>query len=95
MPASCCTPPHALTTDESTAVVRSWLAQPGAVLIEPTQRHVDIWRGLLSASGGMGNLVNDAHLAALSIEYGADIVSFDADFERWPGVRRHPPHASS
>jgi len=36
-----------LTTDESTGVVRTWLAQPGAVLMERTQRHVDIWRGLL------------------------------------------------
>ena len=35
----------------------------------------------------LGNLVNDAHLAALALEHGADIVSFDADFSRFEGAR--------
>ena len=31
--------------------------------------------------------VNDAHVAALAVEHGAEIVSFDRDFGRFPGVR--------
>ncbi len=33
-----------------------------------------------------GNLVSDAHLAALAIEHRCGIVSFDNDFARFPGV---------
>lgn len=34
-----------------------------------------------------GNLTSDAHLAALAIEHGATLGSFDADFERFSGLR--------
>lgn len=44
-------------------------------------------RELLTAVGTAGNLVPDAHLAALSIEHGAEMCSSDADFSRFPGVR--------
>ena len=34
-----------------------------------------------------GPVTTDADLAALAIEAGADVVSFDADFARFVGVR--------
>lgn len=34
-----------------------------------------------------GNLVTDAHLAALAIEHGTTICSFDSDFARFPELR--------
>ena len=40
-----------------------------------------------------GNLVNDAHLAALAVEHAAEVVSFDRDFGRFPGLRWRPPVA--
>ena len=43
-------------------------------------------RGLLSNAGTAGNLVNDAHLAALCIEHRARVCSFDRDFGRFAGV---------
>jgi predicted nucleic acid-binding protein len=46
---------------------------------------------LLREGGTAGNLTTDAHLAALAIEHGADIVSFDRDFDRFPGVRHRLP----
>ena len=56
-------------------------------------------RGLLRPTGTAGNLTTDAHLAALAIEHGADIVSYDRDFARFPGVRHRlpaePPLSSS
>ncbi|WP_223881061.1 PIN domain-containing protein [Nesterenkonia ebinurensis] len=33
-----------------------------------------------------GNLVTDAHLAALAIEHGTGICSFDSDFARFKGL---------
>ena len=40
-----------------------------------------------------GNLVNDAHLAALAIEHRARIVSYDSDFGRFDDVRCDTPEA--
>jgi hypothetical protein len=37
--------------------------------------------------GIAGNLTYDAHLAALAIEYQAELVSTDTDFARFPGLR--------
>lgn len=76
-----------LSAETAFDVAEAWLAQPGAVLVEPTRRHPGILRGLLADVGTAGNLVNDAHLAALAIEHRADVVSFDADFTRFRGVR--------
>jgi predicted nucleic acid-binding protein len=50
-------------------------------------------RNLLAPLGTGGNLVNDAHLAALAIEHRCSIVSFDNDFGRFPGVTWEPPPA--
>ncbi|MCW2528388.1 MAG: hypothetical protein JWM76_3248 [Pseudonocardiales bacterium] len=66
--------------------VEDWLAQPPAMTIEPTLRHVAVLRGLLEADGTGGNLTTDAHLAAIAIEHGAEVVTFDRDFQRF-GVR--------
>jgi predicted nucleic acid-binding protein len=45
----------------------------------------------LAEAGTAGNLVNDAHLAALAVEHDAEVVSFDSDFARFPGVRWRRP----
>ena len=38
-----------------------------------------------------GNLVSDAFLAAIAIEMGAELVTADRGFGRWPGLKwRHP-----
>ncbi len=55
-------------------------------MLEPTRRHLPLMRGLLERTGTAGNLVGDAHLAALALEHGATVVSFDRDFARFEGV---------
>ncbi len=80
-----------LTADEAMGVIRNWLSRPPAVIVGPTPRHVDLLAGLLLEAGTAGNLVNDAHLAALALEHGAILVTFDADFGRFAGVRREAP----
>jgi len=43
--------------------------------------------GLLVQPGVHGDLVPDAHLAALAIEHGLTLCSTDGDFARFPGLR--------
>ena len=69
------------------AHARAWLAQPYVSLIDPGARHSEILFGLLESLGTAGNLTTDAHLAALAIEYQAELHSTDADFARFPGLR--------
>jgi uncharacterized protein len=45
-----------------------------------------VLRELLDATGVGGNLVSDAHLAALAIQHGAELCTYDSDFTRFPGV---------
>jgi len=80
-----------LGPDEAFDVIDGWLAQPCASIVHPTARHPAILRGLLTPLGTAGNLTTDAHLAALAIEYGAELCSCDADFSRFPGLRWRDP----
>lgn len=79
--------PRPLSSDQAVATARDWLSQPPAVIVEPTGRHLAELGRLLAASGAAGNLVSDAHLAALAIEHGAELVTYDTDFARFEGVR--------
>jgi uncharacterized protein len=83
--------PAPMTTGEATGQVERWLRAPAAVAVEPSSRHPSVLRGLLRETGTAGNLATGAHLAALAIEHGADIVSWDRDFARYPGVRHRLP----
>ena len=83
--------PAPLTPGQAVEVVERWLQAPPAVTLEPTRRHVALLRGLLEEAGTAGNLVGDAHLAALALEHGATVVSFDRDFARFAGVAVHHP----
>lgn len=49
----------------------------------PTERHAEVLGTLLAQPGVHGNLVPDAHLAALAIEHGLTLCSTDGDFARF------------
>jgi toxin-antitoxin system PIN domain toxin len=76
-----------LDVTTSIDVVRGWYRRPNVTAPEPTDRHYELLAELLAPIGTAGNLVSDAHLAALSIEHGAELCSFDRDFARFSGVR--------
>jgi uncharacterized protein len=80
-----------LALDAALDLVDSWLDQPCATVIHPTDRHSALLRELLGPLGTAGNLTTDAHLAALAIEHGAELCSADADFARFPMLRSVNP----
>ena len=73
--------------------VAAWLGCETVWIPCPTERHADVLAGLLAQRGVHGNLVSDAHLAALAIEHGLTLCSADADFERFAGLKWHNPLA--
>ncbi|MCC7078469.1 MAG: PIN domain-containing protein [Acidimicrobiia bacterium] len=75
-----------LAAGESIGIVRNWLDRSNVASPVPTSRHLLVLEDLLGATGPGGNLVSDAHLAALTIEHGATLCSFDNDFSRFPGL---------
>lgn len=83
--------PTPLTPDQAIEIVRLWLGSSVAQLVEPSAEHLDTLAGLLADAGTGGNLVTDAHLAALAIDLDATLVSFDRDFARFPGLRWEIP----
>jgi hypothetical protein len=80
-----------LAVDVACAHVESWLAQPQVTLLQPGGRHASTLFDLLRRLGTAGNLTTDAHLAALAIEFQAELASTDADFARFSGLRWRNP----
>jgi toxin-antitoxin system PIN domain toxin len=76
-----------ISVDVALDYLERWLARDVTTIVEPTTRHVAVLRDLLADTGTGGNLVSDAHLAALAIEHGAELCSADRDFGRFRGLR--------
>ena len=73
--------------------VRAWLSHPRLQVLTPGEQHGEILFRLLEQLGTAANLTTDAHLAALAIEYQAELASTDTDFARFPGLRWFNPLA--
>lgn len=65
--------------------VQLWLSAEVVWIPQPTERHRAVLADLLPQV--QGNLVPDAHLAALAIEHGLTLCSTDGDFARFTGAR--------
>ena len=75
-----------LTPEQAWSIVASWLDTDVAWIPAPTPRHAQVLGALITTHRISGNLVPDAHLAALAIEHGLTIHSNDSDFARFPEV---------
>jgi hypothetical protein len=80
-----------LAMDQAIARVQSWIDQPCVRIVTPTERHWAVLRKLLRDGQAIANLVTDAHLAALAMEHGCELMSTDSDFARFPGLRWRNP----
>ena len=76
---------------EAVDYVQHWMEHPLITPIEPGPNHMTYFRRNIEAVGVGRNLVPDAHIAALAMEYGAEVHSNDADFGRFPGLRWRNP----
>jgi toxin-antitoxin system PIN domain toxin len=77
---------HPLSISEAADAVSSWLRQPTAGILDPGERHWEIFHVLSQAGQTAGPLVMDAALAAIAIEHGATLCTTDRDFARFAGL---------
>ena len=82
---------HPLSLDQALTRVQSWFDQPCARLVDPTERHWPVFQKMLVDGQAVANLVSDAHLAALAVEHGCELISTDSDFARFPGIKWRNP----
>lgn len=76
-----------LAPAEAWSFITDWLDADLTWVPTPGNRHHSILGRLLLNGDLRGNLVTDAHLAALAIEYGTAVCSFDSDFARFEDIR--------
>jgi uncharacterized protein len=82
---------HPLAPPTAWRQVERWLSAEPAWIPVPTERHPDVLRDLIASHHLHGNLISDAHLAALAIEHGLTVCSADADFARFREIRWENP----
>lgn len=74
--------------------LRRILDSPSLVLLSETERHADMVMQVLEDSDTTGNLIHDAHIAALCLEHGvSELVTGDRDFLRFTDLRVRNPFA--
>lgn len=79
------------TTEDALAFVEAVRSGPSAVVVAPGARHWSIFRDLCTRAAVKGNLVADAYLAALAIEWGCEWITTDGDYARFPGLKWRRP----
>jgi len=89
--------PRPLLVGEAWDFLESVLASPGASLLVPAERHVDVLSELLDEMPELGgNLLHDAATVVLMREHGIHrIYTQDMDFHRFSGIEPLDPLADS
>ena len=67
------------------------LTQSHCVVIQPGERHWEIFMRLCIEADARGNLVPDAWFAALAIESGCEWITLDHDYARFSDLRWRVP----
>lgn len=78
------------------ADLKTVLSSPSLVLLAETDRHMAVLDQVVRRSGATGNLMHDAHIAALCLEHGvSELITGDRDFSRFEELRTRNPFAPS
>lgn len=72
--------------DEAFRFIQALRRQPGHISVEAGDNHLDCLRRVCQRGEATADLLPDAVLAALAIEHGGELVSFDRDFARFPDL---------
>ncbi|HTN99192.1 MAG TPA: type II toxin-antitoxin system VapC family toxin [Microthrixaceae bacterium] len=83
--------PYPMSTEDALSQVEAWLSSPAALIVDPTPRHLTVLASLLRDTKTGANLINDAHIAAMALDHGATVISFDRDFGRFAGLNHEVP----
>lgn len=79
--------------DDAFAFLRAVRAQTGYVPTTPGGLHLQLFEQLSHDGDAPGDLAADAYLAAIAVELGCTLVSFDRDFARFSALRWKLPGA--
>lgn len=78
--------------EDALADLESLFRSPSLRLLGEGSSHPDHMRRMIQAGVVVGNLVHDAHIAALVVEHGvAEFWTADQDFTRFSGIRIRNP----
>ena len=76
----------ALTAAEASTLLETFVQQPGVCHAQPSSEGWDVFHGLMRQAEMSPRFCTDAHLAALAITNQWRLVSFDRDFQLFPGL---------
>jgi toxin-antitoxin system PIN domain toxin len=79
--------------EEAFGFCEDLLGQPHCQIVEPGERHWDIFRRLCIDTATRGPRLSDAWFASLAIESGCEWITLDRDFARFPGLVWQVPTA--
>ncbi len=65
--------------------------QPGTIRVNPGRQHLVLLEALCRSADARGDLVSDPVIAALAIEAGTTVVTYDRGFARFDGLRWRTP----
>jgi uncharacterized protein len=80
-----------LTADDAVTFVDDWLAPEVVWVPAPGPEHGRLITDLVKRHRLHGNMISDAHLAALALEHGLVLCSADTDFARFPEITWRNP----
>ena len=84
--------PHPLSTEQAWSFVETLLKAPSFRPLSETDRHADYAQHALSAPSVSGNLVHDAHIAAVLANHGVrEIWTRDQDLHRFRDLTVRDP----
>lgn len=84
-----------LSLSQAIEIVSEWLDLENTHLVSMSKKNWPLFAKMLTESQATGNLVMDAHVAAIALSCGATVASTDRDFTRFPGLQFTNPIAKT